>query len=157
MDKKIGIAIIIISLLIAIVGIFIFINYKNENKNQNKDNLGIDSEKEYTGIEIDDKERYVVNKIVNQFFDIINKGAYYNGDGSEYDMSEVNLQVYNLLSKQYVTQKGVKIENVFDHVYEVNNNNMILPVNIFKTEKIGGTEYLYVGKLVNMENKEDKL
>ena len=155
MDKKIGIAIIIIVVLMIIIGIVTFVILSNERQSEDKDN--VTSEVEKNDININASERYMINKIVNQFFDSINKSSYYNMDGSEYDMSEVNLQVYNLLSKQYVIQKEVKKEKVFDYVYKVDCNNMIIPVSISKIEKVGGIEYLYTGKFVNMENKEDKL
>lgn len=146
---KIGIIILIISISILILTISILNREENSEKDNSNDvntikyenPLGTTKEEPIELSNISFKEYFNVKNCVSSYISTLNlKSSIYYGynENNEYvDVVEESVKrknIYNLLSKDYISTKGITEENVLQYIQTIEENKLIAPVEILKKE-----------------------
>lgn len=161
---KIGIIVLIISISILILTISILNRKENIEKNNSNDINTIKYENPHGTTQeepvkisnISFKEYFDVKNCVSSYISTLNlKSSIYYGynENNEYvDVTEESVKrknIYDLLSKDYISTKKITEENVLQNVQPIEENKLITPIEILKKEETDNkvSEY-YVKSLI---------
>lgn len=162
--KKMIIIFFIILVIIIISLIVIIVNHNN-----NQEDILTDEVPEHEYVEdyistemeevTDPVEYMTAIRYINEYLSIINQSnsTYYGyNEKGEYsfiaDKKEIGQEVYNLLSNQYIEKNNVTVDNVWNHIPEINETIFFIPIEIGKYKNIDVTKYIVHGVLEKLEN-----
>lgn len=134
--KKYMILILIVILVIVLVLIGIKINDTNQEKKIEKiGDAGEETELNKTSLKlVDDKVKfYTVNNCIQQYLDYLNtnNSMYFDRDGeSMYSEKEKKEFAYNILSKEFVENNNITIENFSNYIEESESKLFFTPIEM---------------------------
>lgn len=137
-NRKILISMIItIIIIIVIIGILLILNKKNEKESKIDDELStVQPREEIEKLEeINEITYYNVVMQIRNFYGSINKDNYRNRVGESFAEDEnVKKSIYNLLSEEYINREKITIDNIYEHVPEINETTTFVATDIKKKE-----------------------
>ena len=140
MKNKIIILIVsIIVIIVFLLGSIIYIR-TNDNKDviteDKKDDNLIETSNQDTVESIDNNSQLlIVKNYIQLFIEQINlNNVIYYTDGNKIDESIISKNIYNLLSKDYITKNSITEKNALNYVYKIEEKLTFIPlkVNILK-------------------------
>ena len=124
---------IIVSILIAIIYHQKRVNYTN-HIDESGENYVQNYGKSENGA-VDEQSFYDINRCMNKYLNTINmKSPQYGGydENNNYVItvqeSEIKQKIYNLLSSNYISEKNITVENVYNYVKTLNEDTVYLPL-----------------------------
>lgn len=166
MKKKnllIKIILLVIILICITMAIIIFLKKDDIRLNDNIGNVIVNEESSNeTTIEekityvTEQEEFYRISQTINNYYDTINKSKYYLSDGTNMaNDDDVKSSIFDLLSKEYIEENHISIENIYNYVDDIKNNMRFIALKIKKLESFGVNKYIVYGDLINMEEEAD--
>lgn len=163
------ILIIVVALIIATAIALHFVNTGSDEENTITDNtydmerneteLGIGEFPEEKVNEITEAEWLQLRQCANEYFSVINKNnsAYFGRDADNnyvkvIDDNTIKNNIYSLLSKNYITENGITIDNVYDFVDDINSMQTYYVLNVTKYVNTNTNQYVVDGFLTQDNN-----
>lgn len=146
----------IVIIIIAILGIIVMLN---KGKATNMEEPQVDEKVEEVETKkqsnINEIEYYNITKLIRKYYVALNKSNYMSRDGSSLAEDEnIKKSIYDLLSKEYIEEENVTVENIYDHVPDINETVTFVPNDMQVSEGMGIDKYLVSGTLVYMLDTE---
>ena len=144
MKKKIIIIISInVLIVIAILGLIVFLSSHVEQEVVEEKPQSVQSATKSVS---DNVEVFTVQKYIQDFFEQINinNELYYTGD-ERLEQSFISEWTYSLLSTEYIDKNSITIENVYEHVYKVEEKLIFVPLKMNVLELESTTKYAIYG------------
>lgn len=160
---------IIICLVILVLAILIFaiinIFQKEQNKIEEEEVLEHEHMETYVNTEMGPVTDYIeyitAIRYINSYLSTSNKNssAYYGYDeDGNYtfvaDEQELKENIYNLLSKQFIEKNKVTIENIWEHVPEIKQEALFVPIEIGEYRNVNITKHVVYGILENLTDNK---
>ena len=96
-----------------------------------------------------EKEFYRVALLVNTYLDRLNKSKYENRDGSSFaDSEEAKKPILYTLSEEYINKNSITLDNLYDHVYDLNTKLTFIPIEMRVMEGFGVNQYVVYGETI---------
>lgn len=155
-NKKILISIIMaIIIIIVIIGILLILNKKNEKESKIDNELSTVQPKEETQKteEINEITYYNIGAQIKKFYAYIDKSNYINRDGSSTAEDEdTKRSIYNLLSKEYIEKEKITVENIYEHIPEINETTIFVATDIQKKERGSIKRFMVEGLQITLND-----
>lgn len=154
--------ILIILILISILVILIVTSKKDEEKNVEQQG-DIGEQIDYENIKIEDVsdnvKYFTVRNCINEYYNKINpNGSFYqrgnNEDGSKITMEEKEIKKiqYSLLSKKYIKNNNITVDNVRDYIDNIKENVVFIPLEMKVLRGSIVDKYIVKGFLKDYDN-----
>ena len=153
--------IIIIIILITLLVVNFIINPKNNSEQNIIGDIGeqIDYETVETEEVSDSIKFYTVKNCINQYLDTINVNntSYYrvNENGQNERIiaeQDIKKKIYNLLDTDFIEEKGISVDNVYDYVYKVDQKLSFTPLKMNVLVSPTVEKYAAYGYIQNLDN-----
>lgn len=140
MEKKKKV--IIFTIVIAIVAIIVILLIINKQKKEESERYAVDMNEDISNIEIVEKEIYfkdykIIKNCLQTYINTLNieNSSYYGrNENNEFvklvKEEEIKENIYNLVSKNYITKNNITIDNIYDYVDTLKENEIIIPIKI---------------------------
>ena len=159
--KKIIIAIIIILILLMVTtGILLFILKNNEPEEEEniQGDVGLDINFKETTIEpvIDNISFFTIQNCIQGYLNTINlkSSSYYdNYDRQIVTNSEIENNIYNLLSEEYIKENAITTNNVFNYIDKVEKDLIFVPLKMNTLMLQNMTKYAVYGFCIDWDNE----
>ena len=157
--------IIIIAIITILLGIVLILSLKKEEKN----NAGtVVPEIEYNDEIIEElsyQEYIIISNCLQRYIEILNidNSSYYGyNENNEYGKvvseKEIKTNIYNLMSKSYIENNNITIDNIYQYVNVVKENRIVIPTEIRiisqNKENANVKQYAVSVLSINTRNKE---
>lgn len=164
MNMKKIIIIVIVIFIVLIIGISIMLKYLDNKSEEVEEEAGqpgivVDYENESTKKVSDFVNFYTVVNCVNSYINRvnINNSSYYGTDeNSNYSKivsdEEINQNIYDLLSKQYIEENNITVENLRETVEVMEQNAIFVPLRMNVLENDVIEKYLVYGFLTDINS-----
>lgn len=160
-SKKIIIAMIsIVIIIVILLGTLMFINLKQQTPmlNQNMLNNNVNNSDNKSIQDVTDKSKfYTVTNCVYQYLSEVNKNnsKYFTTDEDEYakQIEEQHKQtIYDLLSKEYIKNNNVILDNIYNFVDEIDEQVIFTPIQMKVLANTDTEQYVVYGVIQNATN-----
>lgn len=159
--KKIIIAIIIILILLMVTtGILLFMLKNNEPEEEEniQGDVGLDINFKETSIEpvIDNISFFTIQNCIQGYLNTINlkSSSYYdNYDRQIVTNSEIENNIYNLLSEEYIKENSITKNNVFNYIDKVEKDLIFVPLKMNTLMLQNMTKYAVYGFCIDWDNE----
>lgn len=159
MKNKIIILIVsIIVIIVFLLGSIIYIR-TNDNKDviteDKKDDNLMETSNQDTVKSIDNNSQLlIVKNYIQSFIERINLNnvIYYTG-GNKIDESIISKNIYNLLSKDYITKNSITEKNALNYVYKIEEKLTFIPLKVNVLKGSNYTKYSVYGFTYNQKNE----
>lgn len=159
--KNIVVLLIIITIIIIIATMITIAKMKKVNMKEreneeilnNEVELGDELGLERNNFKIQEEEYYNIARLVTIYYNQINKGRYIMGNGESFANDEtVKKGMYNLLSTQYIENNQITIENLYNHIEDINEAVTFVPTDMDVEKSENTNKYLVTGNIVYMNS-----
>lgn len=152
--------IIIIIIILFLVGALVLVNKKSPSEESLVVDKGIIENPESEVEEVSINEFMKIQKCISTYLDYCNKNnsSYYGVDESGNQVkivkdSYVRGIIYDLLSKKYINENNITINNLYQFVDNIEEKQIYNILDIKKINNTDSNQYIVYGFLQNVENK----
>lgn len=157
MDKKVkSIIILIIILIVILISLIIILNINNKDEFDNTEKLSEKNENfietyghEETGIDV--KSYFDIKNCMQIYLSCLNVDSlsyyeYSDDEGYKFVASqdEVNQTIYNVLSKKYISENNITIQNVLNYAPYIQEDSIFVPLEMKFINESGGVKSFLV-------------
>ena len=151
-----------IVLILLIIGIMFFINRRNNIESGNIGDIGEEVNYDTSDLkDVDDRVQFfTVIDCVEVYLDQVQKdnAKYYDrNDEGEYvliaSQEEINEDIYQLLSKEYIEKNNITVENVLEYVDNIEDNYYYVPLKMKVLEASNTYKYVVFGFIQTSQNE----
>lgn len=160
-NRNILLMLIIVLIIIILIIMCILLLNRNEKELFNENNTIIENTSKPEIKSVDDNSKFfTVANCVSQYLSEINKNndKYYamDDDGSYKKIVEENYikqNIYGLLSQEYIEKNNITINNLYDYIYDFNEQVMFVPINMNVLSGTDVEKYIAYGFILNGSNE----
>lgn len=104
---------------------------------------------------ISEAKYYSITTLIRKYYNAINKDNYRDRAGNSFAEDEsVKQSIYDMISKEYIERNNIQVNNIYEHLEEINNSITFVPTNIEVSEGFTVDKYLVQGILMETLNEE---